>query len=76
MDEIITMAGGLTISNPKMRCPVHGVINDGWMQFNFGPVKSPLYCLRCAMDVFAKQGISVVTHVADDGNPGTDANTT
>lgn len=62
MDDLnIVSQVGLTISNPKMRCPVHGVIDDGWVRFNIGQVASPAYCLRCAMDVFTKQGISVVT---------------
>jgi hypothetical protein len=63
MDEIISMFGGLTITNPKMQCPVHGVLENGWVQFTIGQGLSPNYCLRCAMEVFAKQGISVVTPV-------------
>jgi hypothetical protein len=65
MDEMIIANSieGLTITQPKMQCPIHGVIDDGYVCFYIGKISSAPYCLRCAVDTFARLGVSVVTPI-------------
>jgi hypothetical protein len=53
---------GATIINPKMLCPVHGEV-DSWVSYQVGNSQSPMYCIRCAWEIFEKLGISIITPI-------------
>jgi len=64
MTSDICVEGSVSFKQPVRYCKVHGEIRDGcWVNFYIGNVVSPSYCLRCAMELFEKLGVSIVTEI-------------